>query len=168
MKQQTKRKQILILTAAVAVILAAGIAVYERTGGRGSGEATSREGDQESVGDNSAYGQDDPDIPVKTEYTEEEKGVLESQTGVTVQDDGTVAVDLGQISGEEASMPVSKEAACELVETSVGEKTEVTSISLRKHDGKNYWAAYALKGGEAYQVWIDAETGSEFLKQKES
>lgn len=140
------------MLASAAVVLISAIVVYERTGGQGSGEKIPK---------------DDPDIPVKTEYTEEEKEVLESQTGVTVQDDGTVAVDLGQISKEEESMPVSREKACELVETSVGETTEVASISLRRYNEKNYWAAYALKGGEAYQVWIDAETGKEFLKQKE-
>ena len=92
-KQQTKKKQLLLLTAAAVLILAAGIAVYEgAAGGRppGRGETASEEG--EAV-----------EIPVRTEYTEEEKARMAAQTGVTETEEGGVEIAGGGVlSGGEA------------------------------------------------------------------
>lgn len=112
---------------------------------------------------NSGYGTSKETV----EFTEEEKERIESQTGVTVTEDGNVQVDIGEIQAEEERMTISREKAADLVIKELGDGSEVESMSVREEQDKYYWAARAIKGGEAYQVWIDAETGETFINQKE-
>lgn len=99
--------------------------------------------------------------------TEEDRTRIESQTGVTVTEDGSVQIDVEVVQAEEESMPVSRQEAEALIIKELGDGAEITSMSVRKEQDRYCWAASAVKGGDAYQVWIDAETGETFLKQKE-
>ena len=157
MKQRKRQKSILILSMLILIILVTGIGIYLRY----SGKDTSDKNTVESTVNK------DAETAAKTEFTDEEKQRIESQTGVTVTEDGTVQVDIGEIQVEEESMKISREEATELVIKEAGDGTEVESMSVRKEQDKYYWAARAIKGGEAYQVWIDAETGETFINQKE-
>lgn len=157
MKQRKRQKSILILSMLILIILVTGIGIYLRY----SGKDTSDKNTVESTVNK------DAETAAKTEFTDEEKQRIESQTGVTVTEDGTVQVDIGEIQAEEESMTISREEATELVKKEAGDSTEVESMSVRKEQDKYYWAARAIKGGEAYQVWIDAETGETFINQKE-
>ena len=157
MKQRKRQKSILILSMPILIILVAGIGIYLRYSGKDTSDKNTVE--------NTING--DATIAAKTEFTDEEKQRIESQTGVTVTEDGTVQVDIGEIQVEEESMKISREEATELVIKEAGDGTEVESMSVRKEQDKYYWAARAIKGGEAYQVWIDPETGETFINQKE-
>ncbi len=158
MKRQKRQKNILILSALILIILAAGIGIYFRYSG---GKDTPDKNTVESTVNVDAA------TVAKTEFTDEEKERVESQTGVTVTEDGTVQVDIGEIQAEEESMTISREEATELVIKEVGDGAEVESMSVREEQDKYYWTARAIKGGEAYQVWIDSETGETFINQKE-
>lgn len=156
-KQQTKKKQLLLLTAAAVLILAAGIAVYEgAAGGRppGRGETASEEG--EAV-----------EIPVRTEYTEEEKARMEAQTGVTVTEEGVMEIDVGAILSEEAAVKIKREEAENLVLEQLGQGAQIETSGLREYEGVKYWVVRASKGGEVRQVWLDADNGEEFINQRE-
>ena len=163
MKQQTKQKRILLLAAAAVLILAAGIAIYMQH----AKSPDKNTADSASVSEDKNQGSGDEATSVKTEFTEEEKERIESQTGVTVTEEGTVQVDIGAIQEEEESMPISREEAAELVIKELGDGSEIESMNVREEQDKYYWAARAIKGGEVHQVWIDAETGEIFINQKE-
>lgn len=110
----------------------------------------------------------DPEQSVtKTEYSREEKALMESQTGVTVDDKGTVEVDIGAVLAEEASVPVSRGQAEEKALSEAGEGFQIETLGLEKYKERNYWVAGVSKEDEARQIWIDAETGEVFIDQKE-
>lgn len=163
MKQQTKQKRILILAVATVLILATGIAIYTQY----AKSPDKNTADSANVSEDKNKGSGDETTPAKTEFTEEEKERIESQTGVTVTEEGTVQVDIGAIQAEEESMPISQEEAAEIVIKELGDGSEIESMNVREEQDKYYWAVRAIKGGEAYQVWIDAETGETFINQKE-
>lgn len=157
MKRLKRQKNILIVSALILIILAAGIGIYFRYSGKDTPDKNTVE--------NTVNG--DATTAAKTEFTDEEKERVESQTGVTVTEDGTVQVDIGEIQEKEDSMTISREEATELVIKEVGDGAEVESMSVREEQDKYYWTARAIKGGKAYQVWIDSETGETFINQKE-
>ena len=64
-------------------------------------------------------------------------------------------------------MGVSREKAAELIISELGDGSEIESMNVREAQDKYYWAARAIQGDEARQVWIDAETGETFINQKE-
>lgn len=164
MKRQTKQKRILILGVAAVLILAAGIGIYTQYAKEISNKNMA---DSANVPEDKNQGYGDEITPAKTKFTEEEKERIESQTGVTVTEEGTVQVDIGAVQAEEESMPISREEAEELVIKELGSGSEIESMSVREEQDKHYWAARAIKGGEVHQVWIDAETGETFINQKE-
>ena len=97
--------------------------------------------------------------------TPEQKAEVEAQTGVTVNDDNTMTVDIGAILEEEESVPVSREEAKTKIAEIAGEGSEITSLSIRENGGEKYWAGQVEKDGQTYDVWISAQTGEEYLFQ---
>lgn len=157
MKQRTKKKKLLFLSAAAVLILAAGVAVYEgAAGGRPPGR-------EETVPEEGKAAQ----IPVRTEYTEEEKARVESQTGVTLTEEGVMEIDVGAILSEEATAKIKREEAENLVLEQLGEGAQIETSGLREYEGVKYWVVRASKGGEVRQVWLGADNGEEFINQKE-
>ena len=154
-----KKKAVILIAVAAVVVLIGGIAIYRQTG-----NGSSSDGSENTTADGEAG---DSGTDVKMEYTDEEKARIESQTGVTVTDEGTVQVDIGAIQAEEESMEVSREEAGELVLKELGEGSELISMDLRQEQENYYWAARASKEDETYQVWISADTGDTFINQKE-
>lgn len=159
------KKIVILIVAAVIVLLIGGIAIYHQSSSRNPStdttENTSDGGTRDST-ENSGK-----QTSAKTEYTEEEKALIESQTGVTVTDKGIVQVDIGAIQEEEESMAISRKKAEELVINELGEGAELISMDLRHEQENYYWATRASKGDETYQIWISAETGETFINQKE-
>lgn len=160
-----RRKKTLALSVLAVAVLAAGIGIYTRygiglpyKGPSGSGE--------EDVGSVSGGGTGGPG-EIRTEYTEEEKALLESQTGVTVDESGTMNVDVGAILAAEEEAAVSRAEAGELADAELGGDSEITDIRLQKQNEARYWIVRANKGGSVYQVWVEADTGDIFINQKE-
>lgn len=145
-----QRRKTLVLSLLVA--LAVGIAVYRQNTNDPPGGNTS---DSET------------EITPKTEYTEEEKAFVESQTGVTVREDGTMNIDIGEILAEEGSVTINREDAQNRALESAGEGSEIVSADLRPYEGEQYWVVRTAKGEEVYQIWLNAETGEELINQKE-
>lgn len=157
-----QRKKTLILSAfAVVLIALAGAGVWIYTGQSPGRQADGGGGDADSGTDTRE------NIPPKTEYTDDEKERLESQTGVTVQEDGTVAVDIGEILAEEESVTITREQACSMAQESLGEGTQIKSAGIREYEGIKYWAVQAEKEDGSYQIWLNADTGEEFINQKD-
>ena len=156
------RKRLLILSAAAIVVITmsgAGIWIYMD---RASWEQAS---DADRRGENTKEAK--TDSPSKTEYTEEEKALVESQTGVTVTDDGVMHVDLGSIMAEEESVNIKREEAYSLALESLGEGAEIESASIREYEETKYWIVRASKGDESWQIWLNTDNGEEFIKQKD-
>lgn len=160
-----QRKRVLLLSGMAALIVlaaGAGIYTYMRYGSPPGKESTSgseiESGDKESVSS---------ETPSKTEYTEEEKALVESQTGVTVADDGVIHVDLETIMAEEESVNIKREEAYSLALESLGEGAKIESASIREHEETKYWVVRAIKGDESWQIWLNADNGEEFIKQKD-
>lgn len=151
-----KKNKILIFAAVFIAAVVTGAVLYSQMTDSGGGKTADQSGQEQST------------VEPKTEFTEEEKERIESQTGVTVTEEGTVQIDIGAVQAEEESMPVSREEAAQSVISELGEGAEVVSMSVREEQEHHYWAVKATKGDEAYQVWIDAETGDTFLKQEET
>ena len=156
------RKKLLILSAAAIVVIAmagAGVWIYmdRAPGGQAPDESGMEEGAKEA----------ETDIPSKTEYTEEEKALVESQTGVTVTDDGVMHVDIGSIMAEEESVNIKREEAYSLALESLGEGAEIESASIREYEETKYWVVRATKGEESWQIWLNADNGEEFINQKD-
>ena len=99
--------------------------------------------------------------------SEEQAERLETQAGVAVNEEGTMEIDMGAVEEAESAAAISREEAESSVKDSLGKGTEIGSAGLREYEGKDYWVIYAEKGKKRYQVWIDAETGEEFLRQQE-
>lgn len=146
------KKQIILIAVAAVVVLTGGIAIY------------SQKGDRPSINDTS---ETTGEVAPKTKFTEEEKAALESQTGVTVLEDGVVEVNVGERQAEEESVTIKRSEAESLVQESMSGETEILSAGLQNQEGTTYWIVRADKGGEAYQVWIDAETGQISRSQRE-
>ena len=106
------------------------------------------------------------EAPAKTELTEEEKEQLEAQTGVTVTENGVMEVNIGEILAEESSVAITRDQAREIALESLGEETEIGACDIREHEGVKYWVVQADKGKETYQIWLNADTGEEFINQK--
>lgn len=145
------------------IVLAGGIAMYSHN------EKKSSTGNTAEIKEGAV---DNGDVlteamPSKTEFTEEEKERMESQTGVTITDEGVMQIDLEEILAEESSVTVSREEAKQLVSERLGEGTEIGAVDIREYQGVKYWAVHASKGGEAYQIWLNTDTGEEFINQTE-
>lgn len=102
----------------------------------------------------------------RAEYTEEEENLLESQIGVNVDENKIMNVDVGAILAAEAEVAVSRAEAEALADEELGGAVEVVGTRLREEDGTGYWEVRAIKGGDVYQVWIEANTGGIFINQK--
>ena len=74
---------------------------------------------------------------------------------------------IGEILEEEESAAVSREEAEKKILKEAGKGYEIERLGLEKYQDNMYWAARVVKGGEARQIWIDAEAGETFLNQKE-
>lgn len=162
------RKRRNILTAiCIIVILALTAGFWIREKGKSVPENYhSEQTNEKSKADNSERSEQ-ANASKKKEYTEEEKARIEEQTGVTVQNDGTVEVNIGEILEEEESAAVSREEAEKKILKEAGKGYEIERLGLEKYQDNMYWAARVVKGGEARQIWIDAEAGETFLNQKE-
>lgn len=158
MKLQKKTWLLLGLAAA----LAAGTGIYTYT-------QYSSGGGEEGVHDNGTApggSGDTSGAPVKTEFTEEEKKNMESQTGVTVTEDGVMEVNIGEILAEESSVKITRDQAREIALQSLGKEAEIGTCDIREHEGVKYWVVQVYKGKEIYQIWLNADTGEEFINQK--
>ncbi len=170
MKQRKKTLALSALAASV-VMLAVGIGIYIQHGtsplGKGVSDSQSEaDSGGKDTGDTSS-GDTGEAGEIKTEYTEEEKEAVESQTGVSVLEDGTVSVDIGSILEEEVSVKIKREETYDLVRESFGEETQIESADIREYEGTKYWAVHATKNNETYQVWINADNGEEFINQRD-
>lgn len=153
------QKKALLLPAfvIVLVVLAAGMGIYTYT-------QYAPVGDEEEVpggGGELVSGE-----PSTTEFTEEEKERMESQTGVTVTEDGVMEVDIGEILAEESSVTITRDQAREMALGSLGEEAGIGACDIREYEGVKYWVVQADKGKETYQIWLNADTGEEFINQK--
>lgn len=160
-----RRKQVLLIALLVLLIGGAAGAIYIFPIGQSEeGESktfTSREGKKSDVVESSS------DIPIKTEYTEEEKARVEDQIGVTVTETGTMEIDVGAILSEEASVKIKREEAENMVLEQLGADAQIETTGLREYEGVKYWAVRASKGGEVCQIWLNADNGEEFINQTE-
>ena len=146
------RITVLMICLAAAVILAGGLYMAsQHKGDKNPDTGTAAQGDSPGGG--------------TVAMTPEQKAEVEAQTGVTVNDDNTMTVDIGAIMEEEESVPVSREEAQTKIAQIAGEGSEVTSLSIRENNGEKYWAVQAEKDGQTYDVWISAQTGEEYLFQ---
>ena len=160
-----QRKRVLLLSGVAALVAlsgGAGIYTYMRYGSPPGKESTS--GSETESGDKESASSE---TPSKTEFTEEEKALVESQTGVTVTDDGVMHVDLGSIMAEEESVNIKREEAYSLALESLGEGAEIESASIREYEETKYWIVRASKGDESWQIWLNTDNGEEFIKQKD-
>ena len=146
------RKLTILVTIAAVVILAGGIAIYSQNGDKGQAK---------DVLNGSGK------FTAEIEYTEEEKAVLESQTGVTLLEGGGIEVNVGERQAEEESVTIKREEAESLVLESMSGEADVVSAGLTNQEGVTYWIVQADKGGEAYQVWVEAETGKISRSQRQ-
>lgn len=158
MKHQKKAWLALGLVAALAV--GAGIYTYTQYG-TGTGEEGVYDSGTAPGGSGGISG-----TPVKTEFTEEEKEIMESQTGVTVTEDGVMEVNIGEILAEESSVKITRDQAGDIAMESLGEGSEIGACDIREHEGVKYWVVQVDKGKETYQIWLNADTGEEFINQK--
>ena len=160
-----RRKQVLLIALLVLLIGGAAGAIYIFSIGQSEeGESktfTSREGKKSDVVESSS------DIPIKIEYTEEEKARVEDQIGVTVTETGTMEIDVGAILSEEASVKIKREEAENMVLEQLGGDAQIETTGLREYEGVKYWAVRASKGGEVCQIWLNADNGEEFINQTE-
>lgn len=160
-----RRKQVLSIALLVLVIGGvAGIFYIFPIGQSEEGQSktlTSREEEVSDIEESSS------DIPIKTEYTEEEKARVEAQIGVTVTEEGAMEIDVGAILSEEASVKIKREEAENLVLERLGEGAQIETAGLREYEGVKYWVVRAGKGGEVCQVWLNADNGEEFINQTE-
>ena len=173
MKHQKKVWLLPGLVVALAA-LAAGTGIYTYTQ---YGPEGGEEGLEDSVGapgntedsqdDGRSAGEENGEAAASAEITEKEKQQLESQTGVTITDEGVMQIDLEEILAEESSVTVSREEAKQLVFERLGGGTEIGAVDIREYQGVKYWAVHASKGGEAYQIWLNTDTGEEFINQTE-
>ena len=106
------------------------------------------------------------EAPAKTELTEEDKEQLEAQTGVTETENGVMEVNIGEILAEESSVTKTRDQAREMAHGSLGEEAEIGACDIREYEGVKYWVVQADKGKETYQIWLNADTGEEFINQK--
>ena len=145
-------RALLMICLAAAVLLAGGLYMASQNkGGKSPDTGTAAQGGSPGGG--------------TVTITPEQKAEVEAQTGVTVNDDNTMTVDIGAILEEEESVPVSREEAQTKIAEIAGEGSEVTSLSIRENNGEKYWAGQAEKAGQTYDVWISAQTGEEYLFQ---
>ena len=152
-----QKKKLLLAVLIMAVVVLAGAGGYYVLQIRAPGNAEgSQEDGQNTRGETAA----------STEITEEEKEIMESQTGVTVTEDGVMEVNIGEILAEESSVKITREQAREIALESLGEETEIGACDIREHEGVKYWVVQADKGKETYQIWLNADTGEEFINQK--
>lgn len=101
--------------------------------------------------------------------SETEKERIESQPGVKVTGENEIEVDLEEITKIEDEQEIKKEEAQKKVTDELGEGSQIKTTELKKNEDKYYWIIYAqTKGGDLYQIWVDAQKGEIFLKQKES
>ena len=82
-------------------------------------------------------------------------------------DDGVMHVDLGTIMAEEESVNIKREEAYSLALESLGEGAKIESASIQEHEETKYWVVRAIKGDESWQIWLNADNGEEFIKQKD-
>ena len=133
------------------------------------GEKASSMAGEESMGASANYAGNagaDEAVGGRAEYTEEEENLLESQIGVNVDENKIMNVDVGAILAAEAEVAVSRAEAEALADEELGGAVEVVGTRLREEDGTGYWEVRAIKGGDVYQVWIEANTGGIFINQK--
>ena len=152
-----KRRNILVAICII-VILALTAGFWIREKGKSVPENHhSEQTNEKSKADNSERSEQ-ANASKKKEYTEEEKARIEEQT---------VEVNIGEILEEEESAAVSREEAEKKILKEAGKGYEIERLGLEKYQDNMYWAARVVKGGEARQIWIDAEAGETFLNQKE-
>lgn len=149
-----KRQKIIPWAAVTLIVLAAAAALYLSfgrnaiQGGRGE---TGKESQTE----------------VKTEFTEEEKAQLESQTGVTVREDGVVEVNVAERQEAEENVTVKRDEAQEKVLGIMSEEAKILSAGLQNEADQTYWIVRAEEGDQVYQVWINADTGEIYQSRRE-
>lgn len=149
------KKALFLSTLTAALVAGAGIYMYTQYDIVGNEEDISEEVREVAS-----------EAPAKTELTEEEKEQLEAQTGVTVTENGVMEVNIGEILAEESSVAITRDQAREIALESLGEETEIGACDIREHEGVKYWVVQADKGKETYQIWLNADTGEEFINQK--
>lgn len=153
-RQQMKYRyrKFLLLAGVLVTVVIIGIILYRIGADSGGAGQTAQEQTQ---------------VKPKTEFTEEEKARVEAQTGVSINDEGIMEIDVGAILSEEASVKIKREEAENLVLERLGEGAQIETAGLREYEGVRYWVVRAGKGGEVRQVWLNADDGEEFINQKE-
>ena len=166
MKKKRKRGLLIVLMVLVIGGIAGAFYISRlRQGEESTGGTIASE--REQAGNSENLKEIPSDIPLKTEYTEEEKARVETQTGVSVTDEGTMEIDVGAILSEEASVKIKREEAENMVLEQLGGDAQIETPGIREDDGVKYWSVRASKGGEVCQIWLNADNGEEFINQTE-
>lgn len=159
-KEQTY-KWALPVVIVVAVIVMAGAGSWLLWGNSNNSVQTSNTLVAEQVDTTASV----PQTFAKTQYTEQEKNYLEQQVGVSINEEGTMEIDVGAVLQKQQEFPVTRQQAENHMLQALGGQADSISASLRTYEGKTYWAVQAEKDGQSHYIWLDAETGEEFINQ---